>query len=143
VSTALNGNRAIEILGCVLAVGVILTWIFVFSMMIRAVMAKQILWPQKQEDRNEGGWLEGDERMRSSDRAREVSYRQATLRQIQLVDDTQVFRRRTVINEVEEEPEYDRADFAIKEQEMDNLPARGRAQTHNGNEGRITGTETA
>lgn len=25
-------------------------------MMIRAVLAKDVLWPQKQEDREEGGW---------------------------------------------------------------------------------------
>ena len=28
----------------------------VFFMMIRAVVLKDILWPQKQEDREEGGW---------------------------------------------------------------------------------------
>ena len=31
-------------------------WFFVFGMMIRAVILKDILWPQKQEDRDEGGW---------------------------------------------------------------------------------------
>lgn len=34
----------------------ILTWFFVFYNMIRAVVQKEILWPQKQEDRDEGGW---------------------------------------------------------------------------------------
>ena len=36
----------------------IVTWIFVSIMMVRAVVRKQILWPQKQEDRDEGGWQE-------------------------------------------------------------------------------------
>lgn len=31
-------------------------WITVFVSMIRAVIVKDILWPQKQEDRDEGGW---------------------------------------------------------------------------------------
>ena len=31
-------------------------WFFVVSMMIRAVVLKHVLWPQKQEDRDEGGW---------------------------------------------------------------------------------------
>jgi hypothetical protein len=34
----------------------ICAWISVFIMMIRAVINKDILWPQKQEDRAEGGW---------------------------------------------------------------------------------------
>ena len=55
VAKALN-NQPIRIFGCVLTCLLILTWIFVFAMMIRAVRAKQILWPQKQEDRDEGGW---------------------------------------------------------------------------------------
>jgi hypothetical protein len=56
VANALGGNRAFRIVGCILAVALIITWIFVFSMMIRAVYLKQILWPQMQEDRDEGGW---------------------------------------------------------------------------------------
>jgi hypothetical protein len=56
VATALNGNRAFRIVGCILTVALIITWVFVFSMMIRAVYLKQILWPQMQEDRDEGGW---------------------------------------------------------------------------------------
>lgn len=34
----------------------IVAWATVFTTMIRAVIAKDILWPQKQEDRDEGGW---------------------------------------------------------------------------------------
>jgi hypothetical protein len=56
VATALDGNRAFRIVGCILTVALIITWVFVFSMMIRAVYLKQILWPQMQEDRDEGGW---------------------------------------------------------------------------------------
>lgn len=32
-------------------------WLAVFISMIRAVFRKEILWPQKQEDRDEGGWI--------------------------------------------------------------------------------------
>ena len=39
-----------------MAILVIIVWITVFSAMIRAVIMKDILWPQKQEDREEGGW---------------------------------------------------------------------------------------
>ena len=34
----------------------IVAWATVFVAMIRAVILKDILWPQKQEDRDEGGW---------------------------------------------------------------------------------------
>ncbi|KAK7519607.1 voltage-dependent anion channel-domain-containing protein [Phyllosticta citriasiana] len=56
VAKALDNNHALQIIGCVLTCGLIVTWFFVFSMMIRAVVTRQILWPQKQEDRNEGGF---------------------------------------------------------------------------------------
>lgn len=58
VAKALNGNSAIRAIGCAMTVGLIITWLSVFAMMIRAVILKQILWPQKQEDRTEGGWKE-------------------------------------------------------------------------------------
>ena len=48
--------HAIKILGCVMTCVLILIWITVFVCMIRAVLVKDILWPQKQEDREEGGW---------------------------------------------------------------------------------------
>jgi hypothetical protein len=64
VSKALHGDladvkgatRPFQILGCCMAVGLIAMWFFVFSMMVRAVLLRQILWPQMQEDRDEGGW---------------------------------------------------------------------------------------
>jgi hypothetical protein len=34
----------------------VLIWLTVFVCMIRAVLVRDILWPQKQEDREEGGW---------------------------------------------------------------------------------------
>lgn len=49
-------NRPIRILGCVMTILVIMIWLVVFSLMIRAVLKKDILWPQKQEDKDEGGW---------------------------------------------------------------------------------------
>lgn len=56
-------TRAMKILGCVMTVLLIIVWISVFAMMIRAVIVKDILWPQKQEDRAEGGWRKkSDER---------------------------------------------------------------------------------
>jgi hypothetical protein len=56
VSVALGHNRGFAIIGCILTVALVITWIFVFSMMIRAVYRRHILWPQMQEDRDEGGW---------------------------------------------------------------------------------------
>jgi tellurite resistance protein TehA-like permease len=51
-----HGARPFQILGCIMAVALVVLWFYVFAMMIRAVILKQILWPQKQEDRDEGGW---------------------------------------------------------------------------------------
>lgn len=48
--------RAINIVGCVAVIPLILMYLFVCSMMIRAVVLRQILWPQKGEDRDEGGF---------------------------------------------------------------------------------------
>jgi len=67
VSTALHGDlanapltphweRPFQCLGIVMTVALIMMWFFVFAMMIRAVWLRQILWPQMQEDRDEGGW---------------------------------------------------------------------------------------
>lgn len=56
VARALDHCRPIRILGCVLTCLLVAGWFFVFGMMIRAVVLKDILWPQKQEDRDEGGW---------------------------------------------------------------------------------------
>ncbi len=49
-------SRTIQIIGCVMTPILVLTWLLVFGMMIRAVMLKQILWPQKGEDKDEGGF---------------------------------------------------------------------------------------
>jgi len=56
IAKALDGNKPIQYIGCAMTVLLILTWFFVFGMMVRAVHMRQILWPQKQEDRTEGGW---------------------------------------------------------------------------------------
>lgn len=55
VGRALN-NRAIRIVGCAMTILVMILWLIVFVLMIRAVIKKDILWPQKQEDKDEGGW---------------------------------------------------------------------------------------
>lgn len=49
-------SRAIQIIGCVMTAILIPTWFFVVIMMIRAIRLKQILWPQKGEDKDEGGF---------------------------------------------------------------------------------------
>ncbi|KAF1348754.1 voltage-dependent anion channel [Delphinella strobiligena] len=49
-------NKPIKIVGCVLTCLLIVMWFYVVTMMIRAVALKHTLWPQKQEDRDEGGW---------------------------------------------------------------------------------------
>jgi hypothetical protein len=69
VARALNGNTVIRYVGCAMTVGLILTWGFVFGMMLRAVALRQILWPQKQEDRTEGGWKQqsAEEQRRKND----------------------------------------------------------------------------
>lgn len=56
VARALNGNRAIRYVGCTMTIALIMMWMFVVTMNIRAVLIHQVLWPQKQEDRTEGGW---------------------------------------------------------------------------------------
>ncbi|KAL8755807.1 MAG: hypothetical protein Q9199_003372 [Rusavskia elegans] len=49
-------SKAIQIVGCVMTVLLVIAWFVVFGMMIRAIVRKQTLWPQKGEDRDEGGF---------------------------------------------------------------------------------------
>jgi tellurite resistance protein TehA-like permease len=49
-------STAVEILGCVMTVLLFLTYFFVFYMMVRAIFLRHILWPQKGEDKDEGGF---------------------------------------------------------------------------------------
>ncbi|KAI9828943.1 MAG: hypothetical protein M1819_006442 [Sarea resinae] len=49
-------SHAIQVVACVMSVVLVAAWLFVFAMMVRAIVLKQILWPQKGEDRDEGGW---------------------------------------------------------------------------------------
>ncbi len=49
-------SKAIQIVGCVMTPILIFVWFLVFGMMIRAIILKQILWPQKGEDKDEGGF---------------------------------------------------------------------------------------
>ena len=64
VGKAFNA-RAIQVIGCVMTPLLVATWIYVVCMMIRAIVLKQILWPQKGEDRDEGGF-KGPERRPSA-----------------------------------------------------------------------------
>jgi hypothetical protein len=125
VDLALNGNRPIQIIGCALAIFVVLTWVFVFTTMLRAVILKQILWPQKQEDRNEGGWQEGDERLRSEDRAREARIRRVSAIRESWRESGREVKTRTRLVASGRELSQDRADYAIKEAVRG--PMRGRA----------------
>jgi Voltage-dependent anion channel len=59
IAKAFN-SPAIAIIGCVMTCLLILTWFFVVFMMFRAVYLHQILWPQKGEDKNEGGFVSKD-----------------------------------------------------------------------------------
>jgi tellurite resistance protein TehA-like permease len=61
-------THAIKVVGCVMTCLLILTYFFVFSMMIRAVILHQILWPEMGEDKTEGGW-KSDHRPRSASNA--------------------------------------------------------------------------
>ena len=49
-------SHAIQIIGCVMACMLILLWFYVIGAMIRAIIIRHILWPQKGEDRDEGGF---------------------------------------------------------------------------------------
>ena len=49
-------STAIQIVGCVLTPILIGVWFVVVGLMIRAIILKQILWPQKGEDKDEGGF---------------------------------------------------------------------------------------
>jgi len=59
------GSRAIQTAGCVMACILVAAWAFVFGMIIRAIKLKHIMWPQKGEDRDEGGFRVVDIRRRS------------------------------------------------------------------------------
>ncbi|KAJ5832614.1 hypothetical protein N7474_000925 [Penicillium riverlandense] len=48
--------KAINIVGCVAVFPLLLVYFFVCYMMIRAIIQHQILWPQRGEDRDEGGF---------------------------------------------------------------------------------------
>ncbi|KAH6616518.1 voltage-dependent anion channel-domain-containing protein [Boeremia exigua] len=56
IARALNGNKVISYVGCAMTIALIMMWMFVVVMNVRAVVIHQVLWPQKQEDRTEGGW---------------------------------------------------------------------------------------
>lgn len=60
-----------------MTVALVILWFYVFGMMIRAVIMKQILWPQKQEDRDEGGWGK-DEAIRTGELKSRMPSRQAS-----------------------------------------------------------------
>lgn len=48
--------QPLKILGCVMTVILILVWALVVTRMVLAIYTKQILWPEKGEDKSEGGF---------------------------------------------------------------------------------------
>ncbi|KAL4956199.1 voltage-dependent anion channel-domain-containing protein [Aspergillus filifer] len=59
-STFAIGNafscKPILVVGCVMVIPLLLMYAFVVYMMIRAIVLRHILWPQKGEDKDEGGF---------------------------------------------------------------------------------------
>ncbi|KAL4803915.1 voltage-dependent anion channel-domain-containing protein [Aspergillus unguis] len=59
-STFAIGNafscKPILVIGCAMVIPLLLMYAFVLWMMVRAIILKQILWPQKGEDKDEGGF---------------------------------------------------------------------------------------
>ncbi|OJD39920.1 c4-dicarboxylate malic acid transporter [Diplodia corticola] len=85
VAKALDDNRSINVVGCVLAVGLIPVWLFVVCMQVRAALNRQILWPQKQEDRDEGGFKETPQHGQTRDERRRE-------RVVELLDSEEPYR---------------------------------------------------
>ncbi|KAK2779443.1 hypothetical protein FQN52_002457 [Onygenales sp. PD_12] len=50
------GSPSIQIAGCVMTVLLLLMYLYVTAMMVRAVVLRHILWPRKGEDKDEGGF---------------------------------------------------------------------------------------
>lgn len=46
----------LQIVGCAMTIMLVLVYLFVLSMMVRAVFRHDILWPEKGEDKEEGGF---------------------------------------------------------------------------------------
>ncbi|KAL4915171.1 voltage-dependent anion channel-domain-containing protein [Aspergillus aurantiobrunneus] len=59
-STFAIGNaffcKPILIIGCVMVIPLLLMYAFVVYMMVRAIILRHVLWPQKGEDKDEGGF---------------------------------------------------------------------------------------
>jgi tellurite resistance protein TehA-like permease len=47
---------SLKVIGCVMTCALFVAWFFVVFMMCRAIKQKEILWPQRGEDRREGGF---------------------------------------------------------------------------------------
>ncbi|KAL4869339.1 hypothetical protein BDV12DRAFT_185229 [Aspergillus spectabilis] len=48
--------KPILIIGCAMVIPLLLMYVFVVYMMVRAIILRHILWPQKGEDKDEGGF---------------------------------------------------------------------------------------
>ena len=59
-------SLVVDIIGCVMTCILIVVWFFVMIMMVRAIIKGRILWPDKQEDRDEGGFKGPENRRKSS-----------------------------------------------------------------------------
>ena len=61
--------EALKVVGCVMAGLLVLVWAGVVVMMVRAVVRKELLWPEKGEDRSEGGFrMRKEEKEMTGDR---------------------------------------------------------------------------
>ncbi len=72
VAKALD-SRGIRVLGCIMTVALIVVWAFVCAMLVRAIVIKQVLWPEKQEDRDVDAW-KGEIRAQQLRDARRISF---------------------------------------------------------------------
>ena len=63
--------KAIKIIGCVMTVALIVVWFIVVASMFKAVVNKQILWPEKGEDKSEGGFVQPSPKSHSAVEERE------------------------------------------------------------------------
>jgi len=57
---------AIRVIGCVMTCVLILAWGVVVGCMIRAIINKQVMWPEKGEDKTEGGFKAHQNRSETS-----------------------------------------------------------------------------
>jgi hypothetical protein len=84
------GSYAIDVFGTVCVVALVIAWAYVLVMTVRGVVKKEVLWKDRGEDREEGGFKRpveqrergGGEEIGEGDRAREGEEERAKRRPI-------------------------------------------------------------